>query len=60
MRYYINIENNDLIQFNPETKVYKKRNTIETTDKRIDAEDFNKLNTREIKKDEFSRLMNIY
>lgn len=49
-----------LIQFNPETKVYKLRNTITTDDKRIAEDDFKSLNAKEIKRNEFSRLMNLY
>lgn len=59
MRYY-KTNCGKLIQFNIETKVYKLRNTIQTTDKRISVEDFKNFNSIEIKKDEFSRLMNIY
>lgn len=59
MKYYTS-ECGKLIQFNPETNVYKIRNSIEKTDKRLSLEEFNQLNTKSIKMPEFSRLMNIY
>ena len=51
-----------LIQFNPETSVYKIRNTISTdvNDKVISEEKFNSLSPTQIKKTEFCRLMNIF
>jgi len=49
-----------LIQYNPETNVYKLRNTIERIDTRISKEDFILLDAKQIKKQEFSRLMNIF
>lgn len=56
MRYY-KTEDEKLIQFNPETKVYKLRNTIEKVDSRISPDELPK-DMKEIKKNEFSRLMN--
>lgn len=46
--------------FNPETNVYRLRNTINADEVILSVEDFNKLQVKSIKKDEFSRLMNIY
>jgi hypothetical protein len=54
MRYY-KTDDGKLIQFNPETKVYKLRNTIEKVDTRISPD---QLDLHEIKKDKFSLLMN--
>lgn len=59
MKYYVT-EDNNLYQYNPETKVYKLRNSIERVDKRISEEDFNKLETSRVKDDEFFRLLNVY
>ena len=60
MKYYKNDER--LIQFNPETGIYKVRNTISKNveDKVLPLEVFNLLDKTQIKKDEFCRLMNIY
>jgi hypothetical protein len=49
-----------LIQYNPETKVYKIRNTIKREDTRLTKEEFTALNPVKIKKDKFCELMNIY
>ena len=49
-----------LIKYNPETKVYKLMNTIEKIDTRISLDGFKLLNPKEIKRDEFSRLMKIF
>jgi hypothetical protein len=57
---YYKSGDNKLIQFNLETKIYKLRNNIEKIDTRISQEDFNNLNTIEIKRDKFSQLMNEY
>lgn len=54
MKYYIT-DDNKLIHFNPETKVYKVMNTISRDDKRISPEN---LSLHEIDKNKFSRLMN--
>lgn len=59
MKFYVT-EDDKLYQFNPQTGVYKLRNTVERIDKRIAPTEFSKLKKREIKRDEFSRLMNIY
>lgn len=59
MKYYKTTEG-QLIQYNPETKVYKVRNNIERVDTRIAAEDFEKLTKTEVKRNEFSRLMNVF
>ena len=59
MKYYKS-ECDKLIQYNPETKVFKIRNTIERIDTRVSETDFNEMNCVEIKKSEFSRLMNIF
>lgn len=59
MKHYKS-ECDKLIQYNPDTKVYKLRNTIKTDNKVISEEDFKLLNVNKIKRAEFSRLMNIY
>jgi hypothetical protein len=46
---YFKSECGKLIQFNPETKVYKKRNNIEKIDTRISEENFLTLTTKQIK-----------
>ncbi|MCK9447207.1 hypothetical protein M0Q50_10175 [bacterium] len=56
---YFKSEDDKLIQYNIETNVYKIRNTIKKGQV-LTQEDFEKLSTKQIKKDEFSRLMNIY
>lgn len=38
MRYYKSKDGKQLIQFNPETKVYKVRNTVERGDSRIEPD----------------------
>lgn len=59
MRYYKTEDGElKLIQFNPETKVYKQRNLIEKIDSRISQENLPSM--KEIKKNEFSRLMNVF
>jgi len=58
MRYYKAGE--DLIQYNPETNVYKKRNNIQLIDTRISKEVFDSLTKNQIGHQEFCRLMNIY
>jgi hypothetical protein len=58
MKYYKT--EGQLIQYNPETKVYKVRNNIERVDTRIATEDFEKLTKTEVKRNEFSRLMNVF
>ena len=58
MKYYKSEDK--LIQFNPETNVYKLRNTIAKEDTRVSKEDFDKLKTKQIKKDKFCELMNIF
>lgn len=57
MKYFLNLDNQDLIQYNPETQVYKKRNTIERSDSRIDIQG---LNIKKLNKDNYCRLMNIF
>lgn len=59
MKFY-KTEDDKLFQFNPETKIYKLRNTVELIDPRISDDEFKVLATREIKNAEFSRLMNVY
>ncbi len=59
MKFY-QTPDNKLIQFNPETGVYKLRNTIEREDTRITQEDFAKMSANLIKRDKFSQLMNEY
>ncbi len=59
MKYY-KVDDGRLIQFNPETNIYKIRNNIEKIDTRLSVEEFNLLDTKQIKRNEFSRLMNIY
>lgn len=59
MKFYKD-EQNRLIQYNPETDIYKIRNTISKEDKRINKEDFKNLKAKEIKRSEFSRFMNIF
>lgn len=51
---------NKLIQYNPETKVYKQMNNIKKIDTRISHNDFLLLNAIQIKKQEYCRLMNIF
>ena len=57
MKYYKS--NNLLIQFNPETKIARIKNTI-GKNKIISIDEFNSFEKTQIKKDEFSRLMNIF
>lgn len=59
MKYYQ--ADKKLIHYNPESEVYKIRNVInEQANKFLSLEEFKKLKSKEIKKDEFSRLMNIF
>lgn len=59
IRYYQS-DDDKLYQFNHETSVYKLRNTIQKIDTRISKEEFLDLKCKEIKRDEFSRLMNLF
>lgn len=58
MKFY-KTECNKLIQFNPETGVYKQRNLTSKTVV-FSKEVFESMKSKQIKRDEFSRLMNIY
>lgn len=59
MKYYQSGE--ILIQYNPETGVYKRRNNVERINTCISQEDFNALpDLKTLKKDKFSELMNIW
>lgn len=49
-----------LIQYNPLTKVYKIRNTIDKENKVISSDDFAKLKKFKINKVKFCTLMNVY
>lgn len=49
-----------LIQYNKETDVYKRRNRIDADDPRISNELFDTYDKTLIKRQEFSRLMNIW
>jgi len=60
MKYYKSAIDDKLIQFNPETKVYKTRNYTEKINPVLTLEEFNLLNPKEVKKQEFCRLMNEY
>jgi hypothetical protein len=56
---YFKTDCDKLIQFNPETNVYRHRNVIKGNQV-IDVDTFNSFVSTQIKKDEFSRLMNAY
>ncbi len=57
IRHYL-MKNGDLVQYNQESKVYKKRNNIEHIDTRLTEEFFLENVDKQIKRGEFSRLMN--
>lgn len=59
IRHYL-MKNGDLVQHNEATNVYKKRNNIEHIDTRLTVEFFKDNVDRQIKRTEFSRLMNIF
>lgn len=59
MKYFLTTDDK-LLQLNPETGVYRLRNTIERDKEVISKETFDSFDKKQIKKDEFSRLMNIY
>lgn len=58
MNYYK--ANDLLIQFNPDTGVYKVRNSIERKTTVLSVEEFKSLNAEKLKKQKFCELMNIY
>ena len=64
MNYFKNLETGDLIQYNPETEVFKIRNSIDRTDHRISSEEFNKFrlsgNIINLNKNKFSQAMNVW
>ena len=60
MKHYISEDQNILIQFNPETGVYKQRNHSSKELKHFTEKEFKSLNPKQIKRQEFSRLMNIH
>ncbi len=60
MKYYVSECNNKLIQYNPESQVYKIRNNVDKIDTRLSKEQFDALNTRKINKSRFYELLNIY
>lgn len=49
-----------LIQYNGDTKKYKIRNTVDKDNIFLCEEEFKSLNPKQIKRQEFSRLMNIF
>ncbi len=57
---YLKTECNKLIQYNQETNIYKIRNTIDHIDTRLTEQDILNLKYSFIKKQEFSRLMNLF
>lgn len=59
MKYY-EVTDGRLVQYNPATKVYKIRNTIEHIDTRIPEDVFLTLESKRIKHNEFCRLMNVF
>lgn len=59
IRHYL-MKNGDLVQHNEATNVYKIRNNIKHIDTRITEEFFQENLDKQIKRSEFSRLMNIY
>ena len=60
MKHFISEDKTKLIQFNPETGVYKQRNHDAKETNVFTEEEFIKLNPKKIKRQEFSRLMNIH
>lgn len=58
MRYYQ--ADDKLIQFNPETNVYRIRNSIKNESKLLTEEDFKELIVTELKKQNFSEKMNVF
>ena len=58
MKYYKTEDK--LIQFNPSTNVYRIRNTVSRTNNCISKEEFDLLDTVQIKKNKFCELMNIF
>lgn len=60
MMKYFKSECGKLIQYNHETNVYKTRNVIERIDTRLTEEEVLNLNCTVVKKQEFSRLMNVF
>lgn len=60
MMKYFKSECGKLIQYNHETNVYKIRNVIERIDTRLSEEEVLSLNCTVVKKQEFSRLMNVF
>ena len=60
MMKYFKSECGKLIQYNHETGVYKIRNAIKHIDTRLTEEEVLNLNCVVVKKQEFSRLMNVF